>query len=82
MSRPADPLMSASDPTLLAAVLRRCAHEEGGLRALARAIGVSPQTLYELIGGRLPGKHVLRAVALYLEVSPGEVAMWARQTEA
>lgn len=57
----------SNTPNLLAAVLMRCAEEEGGVRALARALGISPQTLHDLIAGRRrPGKHVSSVIAGYL----------------
>lgn len=72
--------------SLLACVLARCAEEEGGNRALARALGISPQTLHELLRDlRRPGRHVARAIADYLvgapseeeEVSPDDVIAWS-----
>lgn len=69
--------MTTGSTTLLAGVLRQCASEEGGIRALCRAIGISPQTLYGLLGGRSPGRHVTRAIAAYLEMPAGSVAAWA-----
>jgi len=66
----------STDP-VLAGVLRACAREEGGVRALARAIAVSPQTIHGLLNGDPPGRHVRRALALYLGVRPEEVAAWA-----
>ena len=71
--------------SLLAAVLIRCSREEGGIRALARRMNVSPQTLYNVIGGREPGRHVLRAICDYLAERPPDteltvdtVRSWAR----
>ena len=69
--------MTTTARSLLGAVLLRCAQEEGGLRALARAIGISPQTLHEVLGGRVPGTHVRRAIATYLAIAPAQVAEWA-----
>ena len=53
--------------TLLGEVLLRCAREEGSVRALARALGLSPQTVYELVKGeREPAKHAARAISDFL----------------
>ena len=53
--------------TLLGEVLLRCAREEGSVRALARALGLSPQTVYELVKGeRAPAKHAARAIGDFL----------------
>lgn len=65
--------------TVLGAVLRESAIDEGGIRALARTIGISPQTLYDLLGGHVPSRHVCRTIATYLEITPHQVAAWARE---
>lgn len=74
--------MSSEPSTLLAGVLRASADDEGGLRALATAIGISRQRLYDVIGGRTPGRHVQRAIASYLEVTVEQIATWARESGA
>ena len=61
--------------SLLAAVLLRCSLEEGGIRPLARRIGLSPQTVYNILGGQEPGKHVARALADYLAVRPPDTEL-------
>ena len=77
--------MSPAPQTLLAAILVRCSREEGGIRALARRMNLSPQTIYNVVGGREPGKHVARAIVDYLaerppdtELSVDTVRSWAR----
>jgi len=70
---------TAERTTLLAGVLRACAREEGGVRALARAVGLSPQTIHEVVAGCQPGRHVQRALAIYLGVTPEEIAAWAEE---
>ena len=74
--------MSTTSPTtLLGAVLLASAEEEeGGRRALARRIGISHQTLHELLtGARVPGRHVRRALASFLGISRDQIAAWARE---
>ena len=66
-------------PTLLAAILLKCAEEEGGVRALARPIGISHQSVYRLVQGTGPGKHVLAAVQRHPgDVSLKELRRWCR----
>ena len=77
---PRAPVLHRDDDTLLGAILRRCAEEEGGLRALARMLDVSPQSLYDVMGGRVPGKYLGRVVAGYLGVTPDQIAAWATET--
>lgn len=72
--------MNAATTTLLGAVLRASAVDEGGLRALARIIGISRQSLHHVLAGRVPGKHVIGALARYLEVSSDEVTAWAHES--
>ena len=53
--------------TLLGSILRTCATEVGGVRPLARAIGVSHESVYAVIRGtRTPSRLVARAIADYL----------------
>ena len=66
-------------------MLFRCSQEEGGIRGLARRIGLSPQTIYNILGGQVPGKHVAWAIVEYLAVRPPDadlsvdtVQAWAR----
>jgi len=75
------PRSASHGTTLLAAILRACAREERGVRALARAVGVSPETLHRVLLGRMPGRHVRRALAAYLGVAPSQVAAWASEHE-
>ena len=69
--------MSAASESFLVSYLRESAVDEGGLRALARVIGISPQTLYDVLAGRPPGRHVRRALAAYLEIPAELVTEWA-----
>ena len=72
-----------SPSTVLGAILAKCAEEAGGVRPLARLIGVSHLTVYRLMAAtHQPGRHVRRALAAYLNVSPAEVAEWALTAEA
>ena len=65
--------------TLLGAILRESAIDEGSVRGLARRIEISPQTLYGVLHGHVPGRHVCRSIAAYLEISTEQVAAWARE---
>ena len=65
--------------SLLGAVLVTCSREEGGVRGLARAVGMSPQTCYDLIAGkRQPMLHLSRSIARYLGITPKAVLAWSR----
>ena len=58
---------SVSPGSPLGAILWRSAAEEGGVRNLAREIGLSHDTVYRLIRGtHVPSRHCARAVADYL----------------
>ena len=75
--------MTRTTKPLLGGVLLTCATEAGGIRPLARLVGVSHLTLYRLMAGtHQPGRHVRRALAAYLNVTPEEVAEWAGTVEA
>ena len=59
--------------TELAEILTRCAEKERGLARLARRVGIHRATLYRLIHGKhVPGWHVSRALARYLELTVDE----------
>ncbi len=70
--------------SVLAEVLRRCAEEEaGGMTGLAETIGIGRSTMYLVLEGWVPGKHVALALARYLSsedgtVTAAEVQAWAR----
>ena len=72
-------VLSAAYGSLLGAIVGKCAEEEGGVRAFARAVGLSRQTVYAVLKGRVPGHHAMRAIAAYLEVTAEHVAAWAME---
>ena len=43
---------------------------------------LSPQTIYGVLGGGVPGKHVRRVVAAYLGITEDEVTAWAAEASS
>ena len=48
----------------------------GGIREVAREIGISPATLSRVENGRLPDLETFSKVCRWLKIDPGEVLGW------
>lgn len=63
------------DKLSLETIGRRLAERRGdlGIRATAKAIGISPATLSRVERGHLPDLETFRKICRWLEVDPGQV---------